>query len=45
MKEHIVSEFKKIHKKKKIFVISAVTQEGVEELKDYLINLKLKVKS
>jgi hypothetical protein len=25
MKKHIVSEFKKIHKKKKVFVISAAT--------------------
>ncbi|MDR2411691.1 MAG: hypothetical protein LBD88_03875 [Candidatus Peribacteria bacterium] len=38
MKEHIVSEFKKIHKRKKIFVVSAVTGEGIEELKDYLIS-------
>ncbi|MDR2640236.1 MAG: hypothetical protein LBC61_02680 [Candidatus Peribacteria bacterium] len=27
MKEHIVSEFKKIYKKKKIFLISAATGE------------------
>jgi GTP-binding protein len=38
MKDHIVSEFKKLHKKKKIFVISAATGEGIEELKDYLID-------
>ena len=38
MKEFIVEEFKKKFKKKNIFVISAATGEGIEKLKDYLID-------
>lgn len=37
MKNHIVSEFHKIYPEKKYFVISAATGEGIEELKDYLV--------
>ena len=38
MKDFIVDEFKKRFKKKNIFVISAATGEGIEKLKDYLID-------
>lgn len=38
MKDFIVDEFKKKFKKKNIFVISAATGEGIEKLKDYLID-------
>ena len=38
MKDHIVSEFKKKYKDKKIFVISAATGEWVDELKDFLVD-------
>ncbi|MDD5770302.1 MAG: GTPase ObgE [Candidatus Gracilibacteria bacterium] len=38
MKDFIVSEFKKKFKKKNIFIISAATGEGIEKLKDYLID-------
>lgn len=37
MLEHIVIEFEKKYKGKKIFVISAATWKWIEELKDYLI--------
>ena len=37
MKDHIVSEFQKIYPDKKYFIISAATGEGIEELKDYLV--------
>jgi len=37
MKEHIISEFKSIYPDKKYFIISAATGEGIEELKDYLV--------
>lgn len=37
MLEHIVLEFEKKYKEKKIFVISAATWKWIEELKDYLI--------
>jgi len=37
MKEHIISEFKKIYPDKKYFIISAATGEGIDELKDYLV--------
>lgn len=45
MKKYIVDEFKKKHKKKKIFVISAATWEWVEDLKDYLITNFSKIKN
>lgn len=38
MKDFIVEEFKKKFNKKQIFVISAATWEGIEKLKDYLID-------
>lgn len=38
MKDFIVSEFKKKYKKDNIFIISAATWEGIEELKDYLVD-------
>lgn len=38
MKEFIVDEFKKKFNKKKVFIISAATGEGIEVLKDYLID-------
>jgi selenocysteine-specific translation elongation factor len=38
MKDFIVEEFKKKFNKKKVFIISAATGEGVEVLKDYLID-------
>ncbi|MCD5385175.1 GTPase ObgE [Candidatus Gracilibacteria bacterium] len=38
MKEFIVSEFKNKFKNKDIYIISAATGEGIEELKDYLID-------
>jgi GTP-binding protein len=37
MKEHIVAEFKAIYPDKKYFIISAATGEGIEQLKDYLV--------
>lgn len=37
MKDHIVSEFSKKYPNQKYFVISAATGEGIEELKDYLV--------
>lgn len=37
MKDFIVSEFKKKHKKKNIFVISSATQEWIETLIDFLV--------
>jgi len=38
MKQHIVSEFKKLYPNKKSFIISAATGEGIEELKDFLVD-------
>jgi len=38
MKDFIIEEFKKKFKKKNIFVISAVTGEWIEKLKNYLID-------
>ncbi|MGE4443792.1 MAG: GTPase ObgE [Candidatus Altimarinota bacterium] len=38
MKDFIVEEFSKRFNKKKVFVISAATGEGIEKLKDYLID-------
>ena len=38
MKDFISKEFKKKYKIKKVFVISSVTQEGIEEIKDYLVD-------
>lgn len=38
MKEFIVSEFEAKFSNKKMFVISSATWEGVEEIKDYLID-------
>jgi len=38
MKKFIVSEFKKKFKKKDIFIISSAIWEGIEELKDYLVD-------
>ena len=38
MKEHIVSEFKKKYPKLQTFVISAATGEGIDTLKDFLID-------
>ena len=38
MKDHIVSEFQKKYPEKKYLTISAATGEGIEELKDYLID-------
>ncbi len=38
MKEHIVSEFQTKYPSKKCFVISAATGEGIEELKDFLVD-------
>lgn len=37
MREHIISEFKKIHPKKVYFTISAATGQGLDELKNYLV--------
>jgi GTPase len=38
MKKFLLSEFKKKYKKKKIFLISAATSEGISELKDFLVD-------
>lgn len=38
MKEYILSEFKKQHKDKVVFMISSATREWVDELIDYLID-------
>lgn len=38
MKEHIVSQFQKEHPNAKVFIISAATGEGLENLKDYLVD-------
>ncbi len=38
MKEHIVSEFQKKYPDAVVFCISAATGEGIEELKDYLVD-------
>lgn len=38
MKEFILSEFKKKHKGKKMFIISSATREWVDELIDFLID-------
>ncbi len=37
MKEHIVTEFQKLFPTKKYFVISSATGQGIEELKDFLV--------
>ena len=37
MKNHIISEFKKMYPDLKYFMISAATWQGIEELKDYLV--------
>jgi len=37
MREHIASEFSTRFPDKKYFIISAATGEGLEELKDYLV--------
>ena len=44
MKNFIAKEFKKKFKKKKIFIISSATKEGIEELKDFLIDNYVKEK-
>lgn len=37
MKDHIISEFTKLYPDIQYFMISAATGEGIEELKDYLV--------
>ncbi|ATU05621.1 hypothetical protein BKN14_04210 [Candidatus Gracilibacteria bacterium HOT-871] len=38
MKEFILQEFKKRYPNKKVFIFSSATHEGIEELKNYLID-------
>jgi GTP-binding protein len=38
MKKFLLGEFKKKYKKKKIFLISSATSEGLAELKDFLVD-------
>lgn len=37
MKDHIVSEFQSLYPDKIYFIISAATGQGIDELKDYLV--------